>query len=140
LPANQIGHATDVHAVVVDENFELVTAYPGFPLYHWSYMPIKVALQTIDNRKLEQIVPNALETVINDWLPFGDSAYPMLQYIDEYGDTIFNGLQMREFLEEWDRLTQTLTNPDQRKIVLDIRQLAEKCQRRPQTYLRFIGD
>ena len=103
-------------------------------------MPIKVALQTIDNKKLEQIVPNALETVINDWLPFGDPAYPMLQYIDEYGNTVFNGLQMREFLEEWDRLTQTLANLDQRKIALDIRQLAEKSQREPQTYLRFIGD
>jgi hypothetical protein len=103
-------------------------------------MPIKVALQTIDNRKLEQIVPNALETVINDWLPFGDPEYPMLRHIDEYGDTVFNRLQMREFLEEWDRLTQTLTNSDQRRIALGIRQLAEKCQREPQTYLRFIGD
>ncbi|MGP0017616.1 MAG: hypothetical protein ACLPHP_03525 [Candidatus Sulfotelmatobacter sp.] len=103
-------------------------------------MPIKVALQTIDNKKLEQIVPNALETVINDWLPFGDSAYPMLQYIDEYGNTIFNGLQMRGFLAEWDRLTQTLADPKQRKIALDIRRLAEECQRKPHNYLRFIGD
>jgi hypothetical protein len=103
-------------------------------------MPIKVALQSIDNRKLEQIVPNAAETMINDFLPFGDPAYPMLQYIDEYSDTVFNGLQMRGFLVEWDRLTQTLTNSDQRKIALDIRGLAEKCQRKPQTYLRFIGD
>ena len=58
-------------------------------------MPIKVALQTIDNKKLEQVVPNAAEVVINDWLPFGDPIYPMLQYVDEYGNTIFNGLQMR---------------------------------------------
>jgi hypothetical protein len=103
-------------------------------------MPITVALQTIDNKKLEHIVPNALDTMINDWLPFGDSSYPMLQYIDEYGDTVFNRLQMRGFLVEWDRLTQTLTNLNQRKIALDIRRLAEKCQGKPQTYLRFIGD
>jgi hypothetical protein len=103
-------------------------------------MPITVALQTIDNKKLEQVIPNALETVINDWLPFGDSAYPMLQYIDEYGNTVFNGLQMRGFLVEWDRLTQTLTDSNQRKTALDVRTLAEKCQRKPQTYLRFIGD
>jgi hypothetical protein len=103
-------------------------------------MPIKVALQAIDNKKLEQIIPNALETEINDWLPFGDAAYPMLQYIDEYGNTIFNGLQMRGFLVEWDRLTQTLTDSNQRTIALDIRRLAEKCQSKPQTYLRFIGD
>ena len=79
-------------------------------------MPITVALQTIDNKKLEQIVPNALDTVINDWLPFGDSAYPMLQYIDEYGNTVFNRLQMRGFLVEWDRLAETLTDPTQRRI------------------------
>jgi len=46
-------------------------------------MPIKVALQTIDNKRLDQVVPNPLEVVINDWLPFGDSAYAMLQYVDE---------------------------------------------------------
>ena len=64
----------------------------------------------------------------------------MLQYIDEYGNTIFNGLQMRGFIIEWDRLTETLTDPKQRKIALDIRRLAEECKRNPQTYLRFIGD
>jgi len=103
-------------------------------------MPLKVALQTIDNKKLEQVIPNALEVVINDWLPFDDPAYPMLQYIDEYGDTIFSRLQMRGFLVEWDRLTQTLTDPNQRKIALEIRGLAERCQRELHTFLRFIGD
>jgi|ERR1700719_3050552 ubiquinone biosynthesis protein UbiJ len=103
-------------------------------------MPIKVALQTIDNKKLEQIVPNALETTINDFLPFGDPAYPMLQYIDEYGDTIFNGLQMRGFFDEWDRLSHTLADLNQRKVALEIRGLAEKCQKNPHTFLRFIGD
>jgi hypothetical protein len=103
-------------------------------------MPIKVALQNIDNKKSEEIIPNPTETMINDWLPLGDSAYPMLQYIDEYGSTIFNRVQMRGFLIEWDRLTRTLTDPNQHKIALDIRKLAEKCQAKPQTYLRFIGD
>ena|SRR5579871_3040263 len=103
-------------------------------------MPITVALTSIDNRKLQQIVPQAAETTINEFLPFGDSTFPMLQYIDEYSNTIFNGLQMRGFIVEWDRLTETLTDPDQRKIALDIRRLAEECQRKPQTYLRFIGD
>jgi hypothetical protein len=64
----------------------------------------------------------------------------MLQYIDEYSNTIFNGLQMRGFIAEWDRLTETLTDPSHRKIALDIRRLAENCQRKPQTYLRCIGD
>jgi hypothetical protein len=103
-------------------------------------MPIKVALTSIDNRKLELIVPNSAETIINDFLPFGDPTYPMLQYIDEYSNTLFNGLQMRGFIVEWDRLTETLTDPKQRKIALDIRRLAEECKRKPQTYLRFIGD
>jgi hypothetical protein len=103
-------------------------------------MPLKVALQNIYNKKLEEIVPDAREVVVNDWVPFGDSAFPMLQYIDEYGDTIFNGLQMRGFLVEWDRLIETLNDPNQRKVALEIRRLAEKCREQPHTFLRFIGD
>ena len=47
---------------------------------------------------------------------------------------------MRGFLIEWDRLTQTLADPNQRKIASEIRRLAERCQREPHTFLRFIGD
>jgi len=103
-------------------------------------MPITVALQNIYNQKKEQIVPDAREVVINDFIPFEDPAYPMLQYIDEYSDTIFNVSQMRGFLLEWDRLIQTLSDPKQREVALEIRRLAEECQKSPQTYLRFIGD
>lgn len=103
-------------------------------------MPITVAFQNINSKKFEEIVPDAREVVINDFIPFDDPAYPMLQYIDEYSDTIFNGSQMRGFLLEWDRLMQTLTDPRQREVALEIRRLAEKCRANPQTYLRFIGD
>jgi hypothetical protein len=103
-------------------------------------MPITVALQTIDNRKLEQLVQDPYGLPINEWLPLGDPSYPMLQHIDQYGNTIFNGLQMRELLVEWDRLTQTLTDASQVKVALEIRRLAEKCQQKPHTFLRFIGD
>lgn len=103
-------------------------------------MPITIALQTIDNKKLEQIIPDASQVSINEWLPLGDPSYPMLQHIDEYGDTIFNGLQMREFLIEWNRLTETLTDTNQCKLASEIRRLAEKCRSKPHTFLRFIGD
>ena len=103
-------------------------------------MPISVALQNIYSQKKEQIVPDARDVVINDFIPFEDPTYPMLQYIDEYSSTIFNVSQMRGFLVEWDRLVQTLTDPKQREVALEIRRLAEKCQKNPQTYLCFNGD
>jgi hypothetical protein len=104
-------------------------------------MPLTVALQNIYNKKLEEIVPSTREVeVFENWLPLGNPTYPMLQYIDEYGNTIFNGLQMRGFLVEWARLIATLNDPNQSKVALEIRRLAEKCRTQPHTFLRFIGD
>jgi hypothetical protein len=34
IGTNQIGQATNVYTVIVDESFELVTAHPGFPSYY----------------------------------------------------------------------------------------------------------
>jgi hypothetical protein len=34
IGTNQIGQATNVYTVIVNESFEFVTAFPGFPSYY----------------------------------------------------------------------------------------------------------
>jgi hypothetical protein len=69
-----------------------------------------------------------------------ENAFPMLAYIDRYGDTVFNRLQLPRFLAEWQTLSSRAVS-DEEKILLDaIRLLAEKAVRGVHLYVAFIGD
>lgn len=60
--------------------------------------------------------------------------------IDPYGDTIFNHLQVRDLLDEWDRLARFATSDPEKKALAGVKQLAEHCLEAPHRYLRFYGD
>ena len=58
-------------------------------------MPIKVVLQDIRGCAIDQVLdPNCLLQRI--W-PIEDGSFPLLQYIDPYGNTIFNQVQMVKY-------------------------------------------
>jgi hypothetical protein len=67
-------------------------------------------------------------------------AYPMLSGIDLYGDTVFNRLQMPRFLSEWAEVASNARTEEERKLVLDIQELARRCSDDVHKYLKFIGD
>jgi hypothetical protein len=71
-------------------------------------------------------------------LPRGDGS--LLSGIDWYGDTIFNGLQMKQFLTEWSQLEKTTGDPVELKLLATIQQLASRCQNGTHLYLKFVGD
>jgi hypothetical protein len=102
-------------------------------------MPIDVVLQTIEGKRLAEVVPQG-RTLLNRLLPLEDLSFPLLGCIDPYGNTIFNGNQMRLFLQEWDRLLQGVVDKDDTEFLLRIRGLAERCKSEPHVFLRFIGD
>jgi hypothetical protein len=62
-------------------------------------MPLSVVLQGIDRtRRLDQAFPS--KTVLERLLPFGDTSFPMLGFIDPYGNTLFSSVQMQLFIPE----------------------------------------
>jgi hypothetical protein len=101
-------------------------------------MPIKVTLQTIDGKKLKELVPTG--ALLNRLLPMGDARFPILRYVDPYSNTIFNGAQMYPLIEELDQLIKGAASDEDESILARLRELAVDCRNRPQTYLRFIGD
>jgi hypothetical protein len=102
-------------------------------------MPLKVVIQTIDGKRLEEAVPE--NAALNRLLPlFEDVSFPMLRFIDPYGNTIFSTNQMHGFLPEWDRLSQRVTGEEDSQFVSRVRQMAERCKKNPHTFLRFVGD
>lgn len=101
-------------------------------------MPIKVAHQTIDGKKLKEVVP--IKALLNRLLPMGDARFPILRYVDPYSNTIFNGAQMYPLIEELDQLIKDAASEEDKSLLAVVRELAVDCRDRPQTYLRFIGD
>jgi hypothetical protein len=133
------GQYTTTYTVVVNAYGVLVTAFPGFPL-QWGdrIVAINVILQTIDGKKLNEVVDYSY-SLARMW-PFGDQSFPLLQYVDPYGNTVFNGLQMPEVQKELELLIDKASSDEQRSALGQIRDLAVNCQKKPHMFLRFSGD
>lgn len=71
--------------------------------------------------------------------PSDEDSASLLAKIDWYGDTYFNYLQLKLFLQEWDQLEQLAQAPDEVEMVDAVQRLAKQC-REDRTLLRFIGD
>jgi hypothetical protein len=101
-------------------------------------MGITVVLQTIDGKKLGSVTNTT--GVLDRVLPIGDARFPMLRYVDPYGNTIFNGQQMYPLLEELDRLAGEYSSVEENDLLAQVRELAVHCRDHPHKFLRFIGD
>ncbi len=69
-----------------------------------------------------------------------DGSFQCLRFIDWYGDTVFNRLQMDVFLAELSHIAQKAQTKEQRELLSQIEDLARRCQRGPHLYLKFYGD
>lgn len=101
-------------------------------------MAIKAILQSIEGKREGEVTDPtcSLEAV---W-PCGNQEYPLLQYIDPYGNAIYNGLQMPEIRRELDILAEHAQSDVQRNILRRVHELAVRCQEKPHLFLRFRGD
>lgn len=68
-----------------------------------------------------------------------DEASPCWRFIDRFGDTYFNRLQLPVFMQELDDLVKQASRR-QAGSLLEIRALAEFALAMPHRYLRFVGD
>lgn len=73
-------------------------------------------------------------------LPFDDQSFRLLCYLNPYGDTMFNTVQMADLLTEVDQLAGRDPKPIERRGLDRLRVLAERCRDDPHLYVWFIGD
>lgn len=67
--------------------------------------------------------------------------YPMLAGVDPYGDTVFNGMQMRWLRDEVRKLLVDADLEEEARSCLDeIVRLCEAGQSTPHQFLWFVGD
>lgn len=71
---------------------------------------------------------------------FEHETFLTIRYIDPYGNTIFNHLQMAPVIAELHVLREHAKNETQRRMMDGVIGLAEECAKLPQSQLVFIGD
>jgi hypothetical protein len=103
------------------------------------YMGLDVAIQDEDGKQLEFVLDE--RNMIGPLLGYPSfSQSPMVASIDRHGDTIFNRIQMEQFLIEWSDITTKTLSTDDRIIVTRVKELAEMVRSSVHLYLIFIGD
>jgi hypothetical protein len=101
-------------------------------------MSFLVRLEGESGELIDEVDEGAL---LGDVLPrYDDPTYQCLRFIDPDGDTVFNQLQMEQFLMEWERLQSQLRGQEREEIAAAIRKLALRCRDGVHLYLKFYGD
>lgn len=70
----------------------------------------------------------------------GGEHFELLRYVDPYGKTVFNRLQIDTVLDEFRRLKPYARKPIDERTYDRLIHLAELVKREVHTYLVFIGD
>lgn len=69
-----------------------------------------------------------------------DNRFKCLRYIDPYGDTTFNQLQIVPLLDDLGILKGIVASKDDRLILEQLESLCATCMAETHLYLKFIGD
>jgi hypothetical protein len=96
-------------------------------------MPWNVRLEDEKARVIDEVL------TIFGFIP-EQSGFCLLEGIDPYGDTVFNGLQMKRFINEWDTLENGAKIASQVEKWSAVKRLCLRCQSEVHTYIRFVGD
>jgi hypothetical protein len=72
--------------------------------------------------------------------PFRGSDSPCLRFVDPYGNTTFNGLQLRVLIGELERAIQIAPHPQVKSHGEALLALARQASAEVHTYLKFTGD
>ena len=100
-------------------------------------MPFYVNLENERHEVIEKIYEHGWLLKILD---LTDRNYYCGRFIDRYGMTIFNRLQMDDFIKEMNTLKVESRDEKAKTFIDEIINLAEKCRNDVHTYIRFNGD
>jgi hypothetical protein len=102
-------------------------------------MGIEARVESEDGRvEAELLDPGNLTAKLT--APFTGSDSPCLRFIDPYGDTTFNQLQLPVLIGELERAIEVATDPRVKSHGEALLELARKASSEVHTYLKFYGD
>lgn len=80
----------------------------------------------------------SLNSVLNR--AFSKETFTHLSNVDEYGTTIFNGMQMADILPELERVRRFASKDDERRVVDELIDVTRQVRSDDLTFLVFLGD
>jgi hypothetical protein len=102
-------------------------------------MGLLIAWEDENRRRLRDVV-EPVDLSIVGLVAESQEEFELLRFIDPYGDTTFNRLQMSTFRTDWAKLHAEMANRSLDEFWTEVDRLAELCSREVHTYIRFIGD
>ena len=72
-------------------------------------------------------------------VPQYDSTH-CIQYMNPYGDTIFNSMQLTRFLDEWKMVEAQAATQEEKDLVAAVQRLALLAEDENHMYIKFVGD
>lgn len=73
-------------------------------------------------------------------IPYEDRSFRLLCYVNPYGDTVFNTVQMEDLLGDLERLAALNPKPIEKRGLDRLRVISERCRSEPHEYVWFVGD
>jgi hypothetical protein len=102
-------------------------------------MGLAVRVETEDGSRIAEVLDPT--NVLHRLLPSeDDDTYHCLRYVDWYGNTVFNRLQMETVLRELDRIRLAVHGAGELELLDRLKELAHRCEAEPHLYLKFYGD
>jgi hypothetical protein len=102
-------------------------------------MPITIAAESEGGRELADPVRDKDDVIRKLAGAPEASGVIFLKYIDPYGDTTFNRLQLPVLIQELDQISNFARDEGDRTLIAEVRQLAVFCRERPHRYLKCYG-
>jgi len=100
---------------------------------------LTIRLTTESGKQLGEVLDP--QNLLHHLLPASDDrSFPLLRFVDRYGDTVFNYLQAEALVDELTRLHESQQGIQGHTLLVDLRHLASECSREAHRYLRFVGD
>ncbi len=97
---------------------------------------IRVFVQDENGREVSEAIDVSAALIARP----GDLRFTCLRFVDPYGDTVFNHLQLPSLRDDIRLLEESHHNSGHEALFREMEMLIERCQTEPHLYLKLVGD
>jgi hypothetical protein len=102
-------------------------------------MGLFIALETESGEKIQSIEDT--KNILHQLLPLQvDESYKLLRFVDWYGDTIFNRIQMEALIADITLLLKKVHSQEEIDLMLNIVKMCKRCSDEQHLYVKIYGD
>ena len=102
-------------------------------------MGINCALTDEQGSKLQMVIDE--KNVFSKFVVDGQAGkLKLLKYIDPWGNTYFNSVQLDDLIEDIDAVIKGAKDAELTDFLSKVREYAHYCKNTQHTYIKFIGD